>query len=188
MSRSSPYIRPERDMTDRDSDSPITEDEIASFWQRVLGFVADQALLVIITLILARMLNIEIAEDDALRLPADLVITRAIASAVYYIAFTTSRGQTPGKMLAGTRVVMERTGLIPGIGPSVLRWAVPGIPEAPPGLSVIGLFVRVWSLVDDRNRGLHDKAAKTVVIRLDRLTEEPHPEPAEQEDRGDPPA
>ena len=175
-------------MTDRDSDSPITEDEIASFWQRVLGFLADQALLVIVTLILARLLGIEIAEDDALRLPADLVITRAIASAVYYVAFTTSGGQTPGKMLAGTRVVMERTGLIPGIGPSVLRWAVPGIPEAPPGLSVIGWFVRAWTLVDDRNRGLHDKVAKTVVIRLDRLKKEPYRELTKEEGRGDPPA
>ncbi|MFV1962980.1 MAG: RDD family protein [Acidimicrobiia bacterium] len=175
-------------MTDRNLDSPITEDEIAGFPQRVLGFLADQALLVIITLILARFLDIEITEDDALRLPVDLLITRAIASAVYYIAFTTSRGQTPGKMLAGTRVVMERTGLIPGIGPSALRWAVPGIPEAPQGISVIGLFVRAWTLVDDRNRGLHDKAAKTVVIRLDRLTEEPYSKPAEKEDRGGPPA
>lgn len=174
-------------MTDRDSDSPITEDEIASFGRRVIGFLADQAFLVIITLILARLLGIEIVEDDALRLPTDLVITRAIASAVYYIAFTMSGGQTPGKMLVGTRVVMERTGEIPSIGPSVLRWAVPGIPEAPPGLSIIGMSVRAWSLVDYRNRGLHDKAAKTVVIRLGRLTEEPYPEPAEKERRGDPP-
>ena len=174
-------------MTDRDWDSPITEDEIASFWRRVLGFLADQAILVIITLILARLLDIEIEEDDALRLPAGLVITRAITSAVYYIAFTTTRGQTPGKMLAGTRVVMERTGLIPGIGPSVLRWAVPGIPEIPPGISVIAVFVRAWALVDLRNRGLHDKVAKTVVIKLDRLTKEPYPELAEEEGRGDPP-
>ena len=174
-------------MTDRDWDSPISEDEIASFWRRVLGFLADQAILVIITLILARLLDIEIEEDDALRLPAGLVVTRAIASAVYYIAFTTTRGQTPGKMLAGTRVVMERTGLIPGIGPSVLRWAVPGIPEIPPGISVIALFVRAWALVDLRNRGLHDKVAKTVVIKLDRLTE-PYPELAEEEGGGDSPA
>ena len=135
-------------MTDRDWDSPITEDEIASFWRRVLGFLADQAILVIITLILARLLDIEIEEDDALRLPAGLVITRAITSAVYYIAFTTTRGQTPGKMLVRTRVVMERTGQIPGIGPSALRWAVPGIPESLPGISIIGLFARAWSLVD----------------------------------------
>ncbi len=175
-------------MTDRDSDSPITEDEIAGIWRRAIGFLADQALLVIITLMVAGVLGIEIGEDTALRLPADLVITRAIASAVYYITFTTTRGQTPGKMLTGTRVVMERTGLIPGVGPSALRWAVPGIPEAPQGISVIALFVRAWSLVDYRNRGLHDKAAKTVVIRLDRLTEEPYSEPAEEESRGEPTA
>ena len=173
-------------MTDRDSDSPVTEDQIASIWRRVVGFLADQAFLVIITLILARMLGIELPEDDALRLPTDLLITRGVASAIYYIAFTTSRGQTPGKMLIGTRVVMERTGLIPGIGRSVLRWAVPGIPEAPQGVSVIALFVRVWALVDYRNRGLHDRAAKTVVVRLDRLTEEPYSEPAEEESQGEP--
>ena len=170
-------------MTGRETESPITEDEIASFWQRVLGFLVDQALLVIITLIFAGLLGIEIVDDDG-RLPAGLVITRAIASAIYYIAFTAARGQTPGKMLAGTRVVMERTGLIPSVGPSVLRWAVPGIPEAPPGLSVIGWFVRAWTLFDDRNRGLHDKVAKTVVIRLDRLKEEPYREVTKEEGRG----
>lgn len=181
-------IRPERDMTELDSDSPITEDEIAGFWRRVIGFLADQAFIVIITLLLAQLLGIEIAEDGVLRLTVGLLITRAGTSAVYYIAFTMSRGQTPGKMLVRTRVVMERTGQIPGIGPSALRWAVPGIPESPPGISMIGLFVRAWSLVDYRNRGLHDKAAKTIVVRLDRLTEEPHTEPAEEESGGGHPA
>jgi uncharacterized RDD family membrane protein YckC len=171
-------------MTDRGSDSPITEDQIASIWRRFVGFLADQALLVIITLVLARLLGVDLPEDNALRLPTDLLITRAIVSAIYYIAFTTIRGQTPGKMLTGTRVVMERTGLIPGVGPSLLRWAVPGIPEAPQGISVIAFFVRVWSLVDYRNRGLHDKAAKTVVVRLDRLGGES----AHLEDRGGSPA
>jgi uncharacterized RDD family membrane protein YckC len=174
-------------MTGRETDSPITEDQIANIWRRVVGFLVDQALLVIITLIVAGLLGIDIVDDDG-RLPAGLVITRAIASAIYYIAFTAARGQTPGKMLAGTRVVMERTGLIPSVGPSVLRWAVPGIPEAPPGLSVIGLFVRAWALVDYRNRGLHDKLAKTVVIRLDRLKEEHYREVTKEKGRGDPSA
>lgn len=157
-------------MTGRETDSPITEDQIANIWRRVVGFLVDQALLVIITLILARLLGIDLPEDDIVRLPADLVITRAVASAFYYIAFTAARGQTPGKMLIGTRVVIERTGLTPGLGPSVVRWAVPGIPEAPPGISVIGLFVRAWAFVDYRNRGLHDKLAKTVVVRVDRFS------------------
>jgi len=169
-------------MTDRDPDSPITEDQIAGIWRRSVGFLADQAFLVIITLVLARLLGVELPENTDLRLPTDLLIIRAIASAIYYIAFTTSRGQTPGKILTGTRVLMERTGLIPGLGPSALRWAVPGIPQAPQGISVIAIFVRVWSLVDYRNRGLHDKAAKTVVVRMDRLDGES----TQPEDRGGP--
>ncbi len=68
-------------------------------------------------------------------------------------------------MLTGTRVVMERTGQIPGLGPSALRWVVPGIFVFLPGVSVVAAVIYGWLVFDSRRRGLHDKAAKTVVVR-----------------------
>jgi uncharacterized RDD family membrane protein YckC len=60
---------------------------------------------------------------------------------------------------------MERTTLIPGLGPSTLRWVVPGVFVFLPGVSVISAVIYGWLLFDTLRRGLHDKAAKTVVVR-----------------------
>jgi len=97
-------------MTEREWHSPIVDDEIAEPWRRLVGFVIDWMILVMIALILVSVLRIDLGERDGLRLPASVLIVQGLVAAAYYIGFTVSRGQTPGKMLIGTRVVMERTG------------------------------------------------------------------------------
>jgi len=151
-------------MTEREWHSPIVDDEIAEPWRRLVGFVIDWMILVMIALILVSVLRIDLGEGEGLRLPASVLIVQGLVAAGYYIGFTVSRGQTPGKMLIGTRVVMERTGQIPGLGPSALRWVVPGVFAFLPGISVVAAVIYGWLLFDSRRRGLHDKAAKTVVV------------------------
>jgi len=151
-------------MTEREWHSPIVDDEIAEPWRRLVGFVIDWMILVMIALILVSVLRIDLGEGDALRLPAAVLIVQGLVAAAYYIGFTVSRGQTPGKMLMGTRVVMERTGQIPGLRPSAIRWVVPGVFAFLPGISVVAAAIYGWLLFDRRRRGLHDKAAKTVVV------------------------
>jgi len=151
-------------MTEREWHSPIVDDEIAEPWRRLVGFVIDWVILVLIILILLSVLGIDLGEGDGLRLPTPVLITQGLAAAAYYIGFTVSRGQTPGKMLIGTRVVMERTRQIPGLGSSALRWVVPGVFVFLPGISVAAAVIYGWLLFDSRRRGLHDKAAKTVVV------------------------
>ena len=145
--------------------SPIDDHEIAEPWRRLVGFVIDWMILVLITVIIVSVLGIDLGEGDGLRLPASVLIIQGLVAAAYYIGFTVSRGQTPGKMLIGTRVVMERTARIPGLGPSALRWVVPGVFVFLPGVSVVAMGIYGWLLFDSRRRGLHDKAAKTVVVR-----------------------
>jgi uncharacterized RDD family membrane protein YckC len=152
-------------MTEREWHSPIVDDEIAEPWRRLVGFVIDWMILVMIALILVGVLQVDLGAGDALRLPTSVRIVQGLLAAAYYIGFTVSRGQTPGKMLIGTRVVMERTGQIPNLGPSVLRWVVPGIFVFLPGVSVVAAVIYGWLVFDSRRRGLHDKAAKTVVVR-----------------------
>ncbi len=151
-------------MTEREWHSPSVDDEIAEPWRRLVGFVIDWMILVMIALILVSVLRIDLGAGDGLRLPAAVLIVQGMVAAAYYIGFTVSRGQTPGKMLIGTRVVMERTGQIPGLGPSALRWVVPGVFAFLPGISVVAAVIYGWLLFDSRRRGLHDKAAKTVVV------------------------
>jgi uncharacterized RDD family membrane protein YckC len=67
-------------------------------------------------------------------------------------------------MLLGTRVVMLSTAQIPGVGPSALRWVVPGVWVFLPGVSIISVVIYGWLLFDTLRQGLHDKAAKTVVV------------------------
>lgn len=151
-------------MTGRDVHSPIGDDEIAEPWRRLVGFVIDWMILVLIALVLLSVLQVDLGAGDGLRLPAPVLIVQGLVAAAYYIGFTVSRGQTPGKMLIGTRVVMERTAQIPGLGPSSLRWVVPGLFVFLPGVSVVVAVIYGWLLFDGRRRGLHDKAAKTVVV------------------------
>ncbi|MCH8129825.1 MAG: RDD family protein [Acidobacteria bacterium] len=151
-------------MTEREWHSPIVDDEIAEPWRRLVGFVIDWMILVMIALLLVSVLRIDFGEGDALRLPASVLIVQGLVAAAYYIGFTVSRGQTPGKMLIGTRVVMERTGQIPGFRPSAIRWVVPGFFAFLPGISVVAAVIYGWLVFDSRRRGLHDKAAKTVVV------------------------
>ncbi len=151
-------------MTEREWHSPIVDDEIAEPWRRLVGFVIDWMILVMIALILVSVLRIDLGAGDALRLPTSVLIVQGLVAAAYYIGFTVSRGQTPGKMLIGTRVVMERTGQIPGLRPSAIRWVVPGVFAFLPGISVVAAAIYGWLLFDSRRRGLHDKAAKTVVV------------------------
>ena len=151
-------------MTERERQSPIVDDEIAEPWRRLIGFVIDWMILVLITLILVSVLRVDLGEGDGLRLPASVLIIQGLVAAVYYIGFTVSRGQTPGKIMIGTRVVMERTGQIPALGSSALRWVVPGVFVFLPGISVAAAVIYGWMLFDSRRRGLHDKAAKTVVV------------------------
>jgi uncharacterized RDD family membrane protein YckC len=151
-------------MTEGDWSSPIDDDEIAHPWRRLVGFVIDWMILVMIALVLVSVLRIDLGSGDALRLPASVRIVQGLVAAAYYVGFTVARGQTPGKMLLGTRVVMQRTAQIPGLGPSTLRWVVPGVFVFLPGVSVVAAVIYGWLLFDSLRRGLHDKAAKTVVV------------------------
>jgi uncharacterized RDD family membrane protein YckC len=144
----------------------IHEDDIAEPWRRLVGFTIDWLILVMLTLVIVSALGIDMGEGSALRLPTSVRILQGFVGAAYYIMFTVSRGQTPGKMLLGTRVVLQRTGQIPSVVPSAVRWFVPGVWVFLPGVSIISVVIYGWLLFDTLRRGLHDKAARTVVVRV----------------------
>jgi len=151
-------------MTLDEPESLIHEDEIAEPWRRFVGFIIDWFVLVMLTLVIVSALGIDMGEGSALRLPTSVRIFQGLVGAAYYIMFTVSRGQTPGKMLLGTRVVLQRTGQIPTLVPSAVRWFVPGVWVFLPGVSVVSIVIYGWLLFNIYRQGLHDKAARTVVV------------------------
>jgi uncharacterized RDD family membrane protein YckC len=85
-----------------------------------------------------------------------------VLSMVYEIVLTTLLGGTLGKLAVGLRVRMrEQPGNI-GWGPSILR----GLVYQLCGLITPIYFLNVlWPLWDDKRQALHDKAARTNVVR-----------------------
>ena len=94
--------------------------------------------------------------------------------ALYLILATALRGQTLGKWLLGIKVVDVRTGELPGLGASVVRWAVPALPAlvgwvdpvVATLVSWLSFLVFVPILRGPEHRGLHDRAAGTIVTRV----------------------
>jgi uncharacterized RDD family membrane protein YckC len=79
---------------------------------------------------------------------------------LYYWLFTGLRGQTPGKMAVGIKVVNAQ-GDVPGLGSAALR-EIPG-----KLISAIAFCVGfLWIAFDENKQGWHDKIANTHVVRV----------------------
>ncbi|QGG96927.1 RDD family protein [Actinomarinicola tropica] len=92
-----------------------------------------------------------------------LLITLVVQLA-YFVGFLVQRGATPGKMLVGLKVVDADEGRYPSPGAAFLRWLVTFsyILVIPFIVTVVMIFV------DPRRQTLHDKAARTIVVREQR--------------------
>ena len=80
-------------------------------------------------------------------------------------------GQTVADRLVGTRKVLAGR-RVPGFGPALLRWLIPGVLNMLQVLPLIGFLALfgwildyLWPLWDPQRQALHDKAAKTYVER-----------------------
>jgi uncharacterized RDD family membrane protein YckC len=95
-----------------------------------------------------------------------IVVIFAVCTA-YRIVTTATWGAGFGKTLLGLQVIVdhpEATGAsVPGWARSWKRWAVPQVSSLIP-LPATGLLAYLPALRDSRRRGLHDRAAGTIVI------------------------
>ncbi len=87
---------------------------------------------------------------------------------LYEVPLLTSRGQTLGKMVTKIKVIASEGDGPPRRNPALARWA---ILAAPPMLLpnfglLISLGVGMWFAFDSRRQGLHDKAARTFVVKV----------------------
>lgn len=85
-------------------------------------------------------------------------LTIGIGYPVYFIG---SKGQTPGKMALGIKVVKVDGGSVPGFGSAFLREVI--------GKLLSGLLFALgylWMLWDNKKQTWHDKISGTVVVRI----------------------
>jgi uncharacterized RDD family membrane protein YckC len=130
----------------------------AARWQRLTGAVLDGLLIVVVDGMFRRM---------GWGWPVTLAVTGAVI-----VVMVTLIGASPGKLVAGTRVVHIDTGRFPSLLNSALRWATPYaagflVVLGKPGIAVavvvyfgsVLLVLFAWD-----GRAVHDLVAATIVV------------------------
>lgn len=88
-----------------------------------------------------------------------LLVTLPLAYVIWYLTLM-AKGQTPGKMLCGLRVIDPATNRAPTFGKMLLRETI--------GRFLSALFFGLgyfYALIDKNSQTFHDKLAGTVVVK-----------------------
>ena len=121
----------------------------AGFWIRFAAALLDGIIVGIISGILAGIFH-----------SAGRPLSTLVSIAYLVAFFGHPRGQTPGFMATGLRVVSLSDGSPIGYGRAAIRWLV-GI------VSGLAIFIGyLWMLWDPERQTWHDKAAGSIVIRV----------------------
>jgi uncharacterized RDD family membrane protein YckC len=147
----------------------------ASFTQRAIGRAIDMFIVFSLSLLALWPFYEEGDDGDAHNTAPALFVAAVIAAVVAYeVVPVYLRGQTPGKVLARTRVVRAEVTGSPSLGSSLLRW-VPVVAVLVLGsvfntaLTIVAIAaLYLTALADPRGRTVLDKLARTRVVRTDR--------------------
>ena len=150
--------------------------EQASIWSRLLAYILDSiivgaggmavafalgfAALAIVILLAGDFVSVA-EEDLASAIGVGLGITGLVAVQVLYFWLGNASGGTPGKRLLNLRVVDAESEMPIGNGRGLLRVIVWWLGALPLYLGWL------WSLWDSDRQAWHDKAAKSVVVRIE---------------------
>ena len=165
--------------------------QLAGWWHRVLARIIDGIVLMIVSLVVILPLvapnfmdNVTqwfdevmaVAQSGSAVAPAmpvglesDLFrvsMASLVFGLVYEIGMVHLFGGTVGKLVAGLRVRLRETPGNPGLGAAAIRGAVYQVlPQIPYLGWIAALLNYLWPLWDPKRQALHDKAAKTNVVR-----------------------
>ena len=142
---------------------------LASPMRRLGGFALDSVLYVFILLLVlaASGTDFQAIADGEEVMPNSLLLIDLLIVGAYQVTMTALRGQTIGKMLVHTKVIDAESGSIPGWQSSFIRWGAPAALSTVPWLGYISVLMYAWLLWNPRRQGLHDKAARTLVVRVE---------------------
>jgi uncharacterized RDD family membrane protein YckC len=149
------------------SDVDAHANELASWGRRLAALVVDGVILsgiVLATLVSAGVpledVNSTILEGSSLA----LILIFVLPKAIYDTAMIGSRNQTFGKMALHIKVVDELDRITPiGYARAFRRWLSTAFLWAL--FTVPGILDHLWPLRDGRRQTLHDKFARSVVVR-----------------------
>ncbi|WP_340561217.1 RDD family protein [Streptomyces sp. GSL17-111] len=146
---------------------------LASRGKRLLARIIDWLVVAVPVLIVTGLLfNTWVIDTDGSETAYDgsdfaQTIIYTLVYFLYEGLMLTTRGQTLGKMAMRIRVAMLDDGALPAGNPGWFRAAVYSLPTVVPCLGFLFWLVNVlWCTWDQPyHQCLHDKAAKTVVVR-----------------------
>jgi uncharacterized RDD family membrane protein YckC len=144
----------------------VNEHELASWGRRLAALLVDITVLILVIAVAllaagvsAEELRARMREGETLL----VVVLFLIPEAIYYTALIGSRSQTLGKMALGIKVVDAESRSPIGYARAFTRWLSTATLRA---LFTIPTVVdHLWPLRDPRNQTLHDKLARSVVVR-----------------------
>ncbi|KYH43334.1 RDD family protein [Branchiibius sp. NY16-3462-2] len=168
---------------------------LAGWWKRVLGYIIDNLLVSAIAIAITWasfsdwLTKYQTWFDDTMDrassgssatlpdppgVPWQSLAAILIISAVYEIALVAWRGQTLGHMAAGIRVRRLDSDRPPDVASSGVRWVVKQAGSLLGALPVLAFFGSLFQLInylfplwDKLSQALHDKAARTYIVRND---------------------
>jgi len=142
-----------------DADATTQAPRYVGFWRRVLAFLIDTLiLLVVIALFVFAIYGREYLHlaSQGRTMMFDILV-QGVLPAVAAILFWRYRGATPGKMLLSAKIVDAETLGPPSTGQLIGRYFAYI-------LSSIFMLGFIWIAFDKRKQGWHDKLAGTVVV------------------------
>jgi uncharacterized RDD family membrane protein YckC len=142
---------------------------LADSGKRTLARIIDMVLVAVVVWLLTWGFGINEYEMDGDRVEVGKSLAQSLVAAVLYIAYDTAMtarsGQTLGKRWLGMRVANLENGSTPSVQTSLVRALVLWVPFAFCCACLWTVICGGWSFFDKPyKQGLHDKAAKTVVV------------------------
>ena len=146
----------------------------ARFGSRFIDFVFLVVFYFVMALLATSLgwVDLETAVEDTGTVSADAVLLFYLtlgSYALYEISMIARRGQTVGKIVTKTKVITVDGADPPGWRAASVRWALAWLAVAVLGVLglVVLIFVLGWGMFDANRQGLHDKVARTYVVRVE---------------------
>jgi uncharacterized RDD family membrane protein YckC len=157
------------------AEPPTTPDGVplAAWWSRVAAFIIDTLIFLAVVIVVSMPFWGQI--ERGLRGP--ILAIGLISAAIdfsYHVGFLMWKQATPGKLILGLRVRRRDVAGPMPLGTVLLRWVTQFGPALVLGFvpylgnvgSLYNLLDGAWPLWDSKRQALHDKAAKTNVVRV----------------------
>ena len=123
--------------------------EYAGFWIRLGAGIIDGVILTLIAWIIIHVFSSLII----------CVVAEIVIEVAYFVGFWAWRGQTPGKMMVGIKIIRTDSSPIT-LSHAFIRYCGYIV-------SVLTLFIGfIWIAFDSHKQGIHDKIADTYVVKL----------------------